>query len=325
MKIKEALRSISSRLSNPVFFLKGDDYFLQEFFIKKVSKQFFGNNKYSRTLMLPDDMKGKEIIERLITTDLFETNKLFIIRNAQRIVGKPSNDLLEICKNPNSNHLLFLIIDDWFSKTSFISKIESFIEPVDTQTPFDKDMKKWAKYLINEQNKSADYRVISYLIDIAGDSLVHLNNEINKICISIGKRKNIEVEDLEQFLGWRRERQLWEFLLALGNKNFEKSIEIGKSLIDKNILLLSLIIPLTNLFQEMLFSKMKKDGTFSSHRGYIALPTSVKSKIKYFSSNFSEEEIQIAIKLLYGIDKRQKSQTTDDEAELIQFIGRVIG
>ena len=34
-----------------------------------------------------------------------------------------------------------------------------------TQTPFDKDMKKWAKYLINEQNKTADYLVISYLID----------------------------------------------------------------------------------------------------------------------------------------------------------------
>ena len=255
MKIKEALRSISSRLSNPVF-LKGDDYFLQEFFIKKVSKQFFGNNKYSRTLMLPDDMKGKEIIERLITTDLLKQISFFIIRNAQRIVGKPSNDLLEICKNPNSNHLLFLIIDDWFSKKlPLYQKIESFIEPVDTQTPFDKDMKKWAKYLINEQNKSADYRVISYLIDIAGDSLVHLNNEINKICISIGKRKNIEVEDLEQFLGWRRERQLWEFLMALGSKNFEKSIEIGKSLIDKNILLLSLVIPLLTYSKKCFFQK----------------------------------------------------------------------
>ena len=325
MKIKEALKNISLRHINPVFFLKGDDHFLQDFFIEKVSKKFFGNNKYSKTLMLPDDMKGKEIIEKLMTTDLFETNKLFIIRNPQKILGKPSIDLLEICKNPNSSHLLFLIIDDWFSKTSFVSKIESFIEPVYTQTPFDKDMQKWAKYLINEQNKSADFRVISYLIDIAGDSLVHLNNEINKICLSIGERINIEVEDLEQFLGWKRERQLWEFLLALGNRNFEKTIGIGKSLIAKNNLLVSLIIPLANFFQEMLFFKMKKNGTFNSYSGYIALPASVKSKINYFANNFSEKEIQYAIKLLYGIDKRQKSQTSDDETELIQFIGQVIG
>ena len=62
MKIKEALKNISLRLVNPVFFLKGDDHFLQDFFIEKVSKKFFGNNNYSKTLMLPDDMKGKEII-----------------------------------------------------------------------------------------------------------------------------------------------------------------------------------------------------------------------------------------------------------------------
>ena len=43
--------------------------------------------------------------------DLFESNKLFILRDPQKIVGKSSTDLFEICKNPNSGHLIFLIID----------------------------------------------------------------------------------------------------------------------------------------------------------------------------------------------------------------------
>ena len=69
-----------------------------------------------KTLMLPDDMSGKEIIEKLTITDLFESKKLFIIREPQKIVGKSSADLFEICKNPNSGHLIFLIIDNWFAK-----------------------------------------------------------------------------------------------------------------------------------------------------------------------------------------------------------------
>ena len=48
---------------------------------------------------------------------------------------------------------------------------------------FEKDMLKWAKYLIKEKNKIADSEVISFLVDMAGDSIVHLNNEIHKICI----------------------------------------------------------------------------------------------------------------------------------------------
>ena len=119
-------------------------------------------------------------------------------------------------------------------------------------------MIKWAKYLIGEKNKTADPKVISYLIDMAGESIVHLNNEINKICILIEPRQNINIQDLEQFSGWRRGRGLWEFLLAYSSKNFEKSVEIGKSLIQDSNQLASLIISLTYLYQEMLFKKMKK-------------------------------------------------------------------
>ena len=325
MIVKEALKSISSGSTHPVFLLKGDDHFLQEFFIKKVLKIFFNDSPYTKTLMLPDDMSGKEIIEKLTITDLFEIHKLFIIRDPQRITGKYSIDLIEICKNPNLGHLIFLIIDNWYAKTAFTKKIESFLEPIDTQSPFAKDMIKWAKYLINEKNKTADSKAIAYLIDMAGESIVHLNNEIDKICLLIEPRQYIEIEDLKQFSGWRRERGLWEFLLAYSSKNFEKSVEIGKSLIQSSNQLATLIIQLTILYQEMLFVKMKKNGTFDSFSEYIALPASIKKRIRYIAADFSKKEIIEALDLLHGIDKRKKSQTTDDEVELIQFIGKTIG
>ena len=97
----------------------------------------------------------------------------------------------------------------------------------------------------------------------------------------------IEIEDLKQFSGWRRERGLWEFLLAYSSKNFEKSVEIGKSLIQGSNQLATLIIQLTNLYQEMLFVKMKKNGTFDSFSGYILLDE-LESK---FNVKFSLEEV----------------------------------
>ena len=126
MKIKEALKFISPQTTPSVFLLKGNDHFLQDFFIKKVSKIYF-NNFFTTTLMLPDDMGGKEIIGKLTSTDLFEKYKLFIIREPQKILGRSSSDLIEICKNPIPGHLIFLISDDWGAKTNFLKKIESFI------------------------------------------------------------------------------------------------------------------------------------------------------------------------------------------------------
>ena len=325
MKIKNALKSISPKKTPSVFLLKGNDYFLQDFFIKKVSKIYFKKYSYTITLMLPDDMGGKEIIEKLTSTDLFEKHKLFVIRDPQKILGRSSSDLLEICKNPNPGHLIFLISDDWITKSSFLKKIESFIEPIETQSPYEKDMIKWAKYLIKEKNKTTDSRVLSNLVDIAGQSIVHLNNEINKLCLYIEPRTQIEIEDLNHFSGWNRERKLWEFLLVYSNKNYEKSAVIGKSLIHSGNQIASIIISITSLFQEMLFEKMKKNGTFRPNTGYIPLPSSIKKRISYFAKNFTYQEITHALFLLHEIDKRKKTQITDDEIELISFIGQTIG
>ena len=41
MKVKEALKSISLETTHPVFLLKGDDHFLQEFFYKKGVENIF--------------------------------------------------------------------------------------------------------------------------------------------------------------------------------------------------------------------------------------------------------------------------------------------
>ena len=85
MKISEALSSMKVGAVNAVYFLKGNDHFLQSFFIENISRVFFKGDIVDKTLMVPDDMKGKEIIDRLTTSDLFSSKKLFILKNPQQL------------------------------------------------------------------------------------------------------------------------------------------------------------------------------------------------------------------------------------------------
>jgi hypothetical protein len=112
--------------------------------------------------------------------------------------------------------------------------------------------------------------------------------------------------------------------LALGGKEYSNAMSLGKNIIAKSESMLSLLIPLSALFQEMLFHKMG-NGTFNEFRGYIPIPPSVKKRIATFSRSFEIREIKNALKILGEIDKRQKSAHSKDETELIQFIGSVIG
>ena len=324
MQIREVLNDAKSGLIHPVYYLKGSDYFLQSFVIKKISKFFFNNEPITKHFLHPDDLSQKEILDKLTTSDLFMTKQMFIILKPHRITGNARKDLLELCFNPIENHIIFLVNDDFSIRNSFFLKIETNIDPINVQSPFSKEMKKWANYLIKKKGKQANFQVINLIVEIAGDSVGHLENEIEKLSIQIGERKIIQKKDLEKYSGWKKERKLWEFLLAFGEKNYSKSIFLGKTLLTDNHSMLSILYPLLAFLQELLFLKMG-NGTFNNFNSYISLPPSVKRKLNYFSKNFEEHDIKSGLILLNDIDKRIKSQNIDDETELIQFINNVIG
>jgi len=324
MKIKGVLDTIKSGTVNPIYFLKGNDQFLQSLFVKKVSETFFGEDPVDKTLMLPDDMKGKEIVDQLTTRDLFSSNKLFVLRNPQQLKGKMADDLLTYCRSPMESHVLVMIINDWLDKSAFSKKMGRIVEPIEVRTPFGTEMRKWANYFFKEEEKKVHFNVIDFMVEMAGDSLAHLKNEIKKVCIWTGEKDTINAEDIGQFSGWQRERQRWEFLGALGSRDLDQAIALGKTIITQNETLISLLYPLTYLFQEMLFVKMNH-GTFQGSRGYMPISPSVRKRIPQFSRGFTKEKLKSALTYLGEIDKRQKTAYISDETELVHFISHVIG
>mgnify|MGYP001311350739 FL=1 len=78
MKVKDAINDLKSGLLKPIYFLKGGDQFLQSFIIDKISRYFFNDEPENKYFLLPNDIKDKEIIDRLTITDLFATKTLFI-------------------------------------------------------------------------------------------------------------------------------------------------------------------------------------------------------------------------------------------------------
>ena len=130
MKISEAISSMKVGPVITLYFLKGNDQFLQSFFIENMSRVFFKEHIVDKTLMVPDDMKGKEIIDRLTASDLFSSKKLYILKNPQQLKGKTTKDLFSYCRTPMESHVLVMMMDDWMDRTAFSKKMEEIIKPI---------------------------------------------------------------------------------------------------------------------------------------------------------------------------------------------------
>jgi len=184
-------------------------------------------------------------------------------------------------------------------------------------------MKKWTRYFLKEKNILVTEDVIDALIEIAGDSVYHIANEVEKISLNVIDDGIVTLDMIYQFSGWRREYQRWEFLQAIGLRDIGEALVLGQSLFRQGQTMLGLIYPLTSLFQEMLFEKLSS-GTLSAKKGYIPLPPSVIRKLSQNAKRYSKEEIEYALILLRDIDQRLKTTNEPDKSLLSKFLFTVL-
>jgi len=315
-----AVKSLRSRKLDPVYVLMGEDQFLQSFFIKQALKAQFSGEIQVKKILNPDEMESREILNELNSPDLFHSKKMFILKNPARIKGKYSAELLDYCAHPIESNCLILTIDEWGAKNSFIKSISGMVIPVSCSTPFERELEKWINYFFKENDiYSIPPGIIKSLLDIAGDSLYHLKNEVDKICLSLENIEDLTQEYVAQFSGWKRDYRQFELFKAVGERDLKKAILLGKTLVAKNTTMLNLLYPLTELFQELLYLKIKT-GTKTNSFNYTRLSTQVKRNIPAYEKHYSKQEVRSALLHLGQIDQQIKLSQISDETAITQFI-----
>jgi DNA polymerase-3 subunit delta len=319
----EVLRSVKKGNIDSVYFLLGADYFLQNLIIREISKIIFNEIEENKTFLSPDDMKSEEIIDRITQSDLFSTKRILVLRNPGALRNKARSDFLSYCKNPMLNNYLIIIEDDFSDRKSITKELKKINNTVSVQTPFPSEMKKWTKFMLSVKNLNFKDNVVDTIVEVAGDSLFHIENEIEKISLNINDGKEITQECIDQLSGWKMQYKRWQFFQILGKRDLDKSLILGLSLLSQGNSMISLIYPLTAFFQELFYIK-NNSGTFAIKNSYIPLPPSVIKELPQIANRFNKEEIECALAILGKIDLRLKTTSLSDEALFTHFLFSVL-
>lgn len=319
----EVLRSVKNGNIDSIYFFLGDDYYLQNLLIREISKMIFNKIDENKTFLSPDDMKSEEIIDRITQSDLFSTKKFLILRNPGNLRNKARSDFISYCKNPMLSNYLIIIEDDFSDRKSITKELKKINNTVSVQTPFPNEIRKWTKFMLSEKNISYKDNVLDTIIEVAGDSLFHIENEIEKISLNINDGEEITKESIDQLSGWKMQYKRWQFFQILGKRDLDKSLVLGLSLLNQGNTMISLMYPLTAFFQELFYIK-NNSGTFANKNSYIPLPPSVIKELPQIANRFNKEEIEYALAILGKIDQRLKTTSLSDEALFTHFLFSVL-
>ncbi len=313
--IGQVIRQIHSDSIAPVYFLMGEDACLQDFLIRTVSDQFLKKGGIRRFFSMDDDQES-ELFSELSSYSLFEDRNLFIVRQIRKFSQQSRQELKEYIQSPKKSNCLVLINEQFDRSNKFLLQLMESTAFVDTRPPFSRKFKEWVQYMARTKNIQTDDNAVELLMEMHGDSIANVVNELEKLAISVDEGKAITREVVEAVSSHQREFQVWQLVDALGKKDLKLSMRIFNSLVNSGIQIPLLTINLANLFHQILWKKMGS----SPQRGYTGLNKILTSRLDSYSRGFSSEDVEGILAHLRKVDLLSKTTSQPVQAVLTPLI-----
>ena len=313
--VGKAIRSINKEGLKSAYFLRGDDFYLQNFFTKFVNKKFDSSVKVKH-IDLSDNNDVELLFNDLSSMSLFSSKNIFSIRNFSKLSKNNKDQLLSYFLNPSDDNVLIFILDDFLLKNKFLKDLHSKCIKVDTNTPFfNNKIRDWVKYYMQINKINLDSYIIDDLINSYGDNIANVINEIEKLFL-ITRKRDIKIDDYKSSYK-NRNLKVWNLMDSIGKKDLYNSINIFDSLIINGI---SVIPIVSNLFAFYFIILNSHDNiSVNDYR----INKTIQSKVKVYKSQYNESEILNIIIELRNIDVLSKTTSLDTKLLFHPFIVKI--
>ena len=316
------IKKINNDKFDNIYYLIGEDHFLQNFFIKKIKKSILQNNSIEKLFFIGGFDSSETIIQSLYATDIFQSKKLIILRNPNGLKGKSREELLNYIQKPIKENILILTQDEFSIKNKLINTLSSLLNPISVQTPFYSDFKIWARIFIKSYDlHPIDQNGLNLLIKLNSEKLYFLHSAIEKLSLNVKNEKKISKNEIIESSFNLNAISLFNFFDSFGKKDLERSILFSFYLLNNNVSILRFVKMFADFFQKMLFIKIFR-GTNKpvNSFNYTLLNRSIDNKISEYANNFSSKCIVHSLRYLHDIDIKIKTSSANDKSVLTNFI-----
>ena len=212
----------------PVYLLYGPENYLieeeiQELLNRTLSQKERGFNFH---LFNGEEHSIQEIVQTAQTLPMFSQYRFVLISEADHMDELKVEVLMEYIKNPSPT--TFLVLHG--QTVGPLKKHRKEIEKVGKVTEYSRlkgrGLVSWMKNRMKEKGKTLSEEAANYLVEVVGDHLHDLENALEKVFLSVGEKRTIELSDMEEITTEVKISTVFDLTDAIGRQNLEKALGI---------------------------------------------------------------------------------------------------
>jgi DNA polymerase-3 subunit delta len=212
----------------PVYWFEGEEEYYIDKLVDYAEHHILseGESSFNLSVFYGKDADWASVINACRRYPMFAKRQVVLLKEAQQM--RDIEKLEPYIDNPLSSTVFVVSYKakkmDGRSRLAKVLKEKG--EVLTTKKMYDNQLPEWANELVQSKGYDISQNAVMLLVDHIGNDLSRIDNEIEKILVNLGGRRNITDDDIEQFVGVSKEYNVFELQDALVKKDLSKAMRI---------------------------------------------------------------------------------------------------
>jgi DNA polymerase-3 subunit delta len=228
MEVDKIIGDWKKKNFKPLYWLEGEESFYIDKLVNYAEHHILNESEsaFNLTVFYGKDANWADVINACRRYPMFAERQVVLLKEAQQM--RDVEKLEPYVENPLASTILVVSYKEKKvdGRTKFAKSLAKNGIVISTKKMYDDKLPEWTSELVQSKGLTISPKALMLLVDHIGNDLSRIDNEINKLSINLGKRKNISEEDIEEYIGVSKEFNVFELQDALASKDLSKAIRI---------------------------------------------------------------------------------------------------
>ncbi|GAC1439716.1 MAG: DNA polymerase III subunit delta [Sediminibacterium sp.] len=212
----------------PIYWLEGEEPFFIDQVVNYAEHRILNESEasFNLTVFYGKDADWAAVINACRRYPMFAERQVVLLKEAQQM--RDIDKLEGYVENPLSSTVFVVSYKD--KRVDGRSRLSKLLkqkgEMLSTKKMYESQLPEWAGQVVQQQGLSISQKALFLLVDHIGNDLSRIQNEIEKLAVNLGGRKNVTEDDIENYIGISKEFNVFELQDAVAKKDLSKAIRI---------------------------------------------------------------------------------------------------
>lgn len=311
---------------DPIYFFYGDETYLIEDAVKRVHQKIFGSFalKPSENLSLEIFFGSERNVDGIVNSanslGFFSQDKMILIKESNLFKDKDFVQLQKLIEEPIEGTTIVFTVEGSQPRNKFFKALADNSVNVNFKTPYEREFPQWIQYLAKNHNVTLGNQVPQLLLSRVGANLLALNNEIQKLTLSLGEKNKIEDQDVLNWIAQSKEESVFDLANAFGSHDRARALTLLQRLMEQGQAPIGVLTILARHLRILLEIKTLNTSDSQSLASRLGIPPFFVKDYVRQSHSWTIDSLSTAMKNLRNTESYLKSTSVSADMALTKFL-----